>query len=121
MPVLVNFGQTNNASTPIFFTGYPVLRKKRIKAIAINPVGSPGSTNPSAPYYLTLVNGNGEQLLYNYPMTDLMQTDGGSGNPLSRLRLFDLYDIDLLNSYWINQNNISWVISGSIMYLNFYY
>lgn len=119
LPVNVIGGTTNNVSKPYFFTGYPILRGKRIKAIGINP-NAEFFTASDAPYYLTLVDGKQNQLLFNYPMTDLFLHDL-FGNPANKLRLFDLYDIDLLNSYWTNQNNLSWVSTGSIMLINFYF
>jgi hypothetical protein len=120
LPVNVIGGTTNNISKPYFFTGYPILRGKRIKAISINPNGDTAFTASDAPYYVTLVDGKQNQLLFNYPMTDLFQHDA-FGNQANRLRLFDLYDIDLLNSYWTNQNNLSWVSSGAVMFINFYF
>jgi hypothetical protein len=120
LEVQVTAGTINNASTPIYFSGYPVLRGKKIKAItfAQNNIGTSVTE-----YFLTLVNGNGSQLIYNYPMNSLRQNYDNGVTYLSynRLNLFNLEDIDLLNSYWINPINIAWIITGTLFRLNFYW
>lgn len=120
LEVQTTAGTINNSSTPIFFSGYPVLRGKNIKAITYY-VGNP-PTNPND-YYLTLVDGQKRQLLYNYPMNNLQQNydNGVSFLSYNRLNLFNLQDIDLLNSYWIYPNNVAWIITGTLFRLNFYW
>lgn len=116
VPINVRFGEINNASTPNFFSGYPALRNQRIKGIAVSP--QPGRLAASDPYYITLVDGKGNQLLYNWPIWDLVITSSGSNT--NRLRLFDLYDIDLLSSYWINSSNVGYVVTDTLFRINFY-
>lgn len=111
----VTAGTVNNASTPLYFNGYSALRGKTIKAISYdsNIIGNP------AYYYLNLKNGKGDQLIYNLPfnalVTDLLVS------PYYRMPLFDLYDIDLLNSYWITSFTFPWVSSIEVFRLNFYW
>jgi hypothetical protein len=120
LEVQVTAGTINNSSTPIFFSGYPVLRGKKIKAITYYAGDIPTSVNE---YYLTLVDGKKQQLLYNYPMNNLQQNYDNGVTYLSynRLNLFNLEDIDLLNSYWLYPDNIAWIITGTLFRLNFYW
>lgn len=115
VPINVVTGVINNASTPIYFSGYPFLRGKRIKAINVN--NRFGTTYDDT--FFTFVDGAKNQLLYNYPASDLLNSSVPTNQ--TRLRLFDLYDIDLNNSYWINTQNIGWAVTGTILELNFYY
>lgn len=116
VPISVRFGQINNASTPTFFQGYPFLRGKKVKAVGVSPQS--GRLAAGDPYYITLVNGKGEQLLYNWPIWDLVITSAGVNR--NRLRYFDLYDIDLLNSYWINSSNVGYIVTDTLFRINFY-
>lgn len=120
LEVKVTAGTINNSSTPIFFGGYPVLRGKKIKAITYSKNTIQTSVNE---YYLTLVDGKKQQLLYNYPMNNLQQNydNGVSFLSYNRLNLFNLEDIDLLNSYWLYPDNIAWIITGTLFRLNFYW
>ena len=115
LPIQVQTGVINNASTPIYFTGYPYLLKKKIKAINFNL--RQGATIPQYVYF-TLYNSKGEQLVYNLPASDIINSSQPANQ--TRLRLFDLYDIDLQKSYWIYSQNIGWIITGTIFELNFY-
>jgi hypothetical protein len=120
LAVQVTAGVINNSSTPIYFNGYPVLRGKKIKAITYSINNIPLAQNS---YFLTLIDGNKKQLLYNYPVNNLQQNYNLAGNilPYNKLNLFNLYDIDLLNSYWIYPNNVSWTVTGVLFRLNFYW
>ena len=114
LPIVVNNGQVNNASTPIYFTGYPVLRNKTIKRIAVSAAGAPITFSS---VYFTFFNGNKEKLVVNQPASDLQINPALFSNP--RPRFYNLYDIDLQNSYWI----ISWtgVFPGTFTLFNLHF
>lgn len=77
------------------------LRTVTIRAVSVSYYfTNPGQVNQS---YLTFVNNKFETLLYNYPLQDLVDTTETTGLfvQTSRLRLFDLHDISLMDSYVI--------------------
>jgi hypothetical protein len=118
IPITVTAGVVNNASTPIYFSGYTSMRGKTIKAITFD-IDFVGITQLD--YFLTMVNGNGEQLIYNMPFNNfIMQTDV-IVLPYNRLPLFNLYDVDLLRSYWMNSQGIAYTFTGTLFRLNFYW
>lgn len=119
LPIDVTVGQIVNSSTPKYFTGYSYLRGKKIKAISIMPllVNAPSGLG----LMLTLRDGNGKELLYNYPMSDLIVSNVQFGSPLNRLRLFNLYDLDLENSYWSQTQNVGYGAAQRIVIINFHY
>lgn len=114
--VSVQGGQILNTSTPIYFTGYPVLRNKTIKSITFNRRTGAGNAGY---IFLNLFNGKGDQLLTDYPASDLCNIS----NPAlqTRQRLFNLYDIDLQKSYYIDTLNIPQPITRVYFELNFYF
>lgn len=114
VPVTVRQFNVNNASTPVYFTGSPVLRNKKIKGIVYYPVSSLLNT-----VYFTFYNGNREQIVTNLPAQSIESDFVANGS--NKYPAFDLYDIDILNSYWIYVNNVGWAASSIIFYLNFYY
>lgn len=117
VPVDVVTGKIVNASTPQYFTGYPFLRKKRVKAISVMPVLLAGGG--AVDIFLTLNDTSGKQLLFNYPVKDLIVTATGANQ--SRLRLFNLDDIDLDNSFYIQSTNIGYAVTGRLFTINFHY
>jgi hypothetical protein len=119
VPIDVTVGQIVNSSTPKYFTGYSYLRSKKIKAISIMPllVNAPSGLG----LMLTLRDGKGDELLYNYPMSDLIVSNVQFGSPLNRMRLFNLYDLDLENSYWSQTQNVGYGAAQRIVIINFHY
>jgi hypothetical protein len=119
VPIDVTVGQIVNSSTPKYFTGYSYLRSKKIKAISIMPllVNAPSGLG----LMLTLRDGKGNELLYNYPMSDLIVSNVQFGSPLNRMRLFNLYDLDLENSYWSQTQNVGYGAAQRIVIINFHY
>lgn len=116
----VSAGTFINSSTPKYFTGYPVLEDKKIKAITFYfPLIGTGLNN----YFLTIVNKKGQQLLYNYPMNNLQQNydNGVSILSYNRLNLFNLENIDLLNSYFTSPLGIGYLVTTTLFRLNFYW
>jgi hypothetical protein len=118
VPVDVVTGTIVNASTPQYFTGYTFLRDKKVKAISVMPVLL--NLAAGANIFLTLTNVAGDQKLYNYPIQDLVVTGGGGVNN-QRLRLFNVENIELDNSYYLLSTNLSWVVTGRLFILNFHY
>ena len=115
--VNVQAGDPFSPSTPVYFTGFPVLRGKRIKRIASNFIAPfPISLLTT---FLTLVDGNKERLIVNQPITDLLIAPFIFNNP--RARYYDLYDIDLQNSYYTIQGSGTWPTSIQLFSLHFYY
>ena len=100
-----------------YFTGYPFLRTIKPKAISVSDV-----LNPTVNFetYLSISNENKEYVLFNYPLSDLNLSNS---YPKSKLRLFKIDGIDLLNSYWIYSDTspFSVAIATKIFDLNFYY
>jgi len=80
---------------------------------------SPGQDNQG---YLTIVNKNFETVLFNYPLTDLQDsTNPATGTVLDyKLRLFNLKDISLRDSYVIVNDIFSPALLLDLN-LNFYY
>lgn len=69
--------------------------------------------------FLTLNNTKGEQLLFNYPVKDLII--GAGGVNINRQRLFRLEDIDLDNSYYTQSTNVGYAATARLFILNFHY
>ena len=117
VPVDIVAGTIVNASTPQYFTGYTFLRDKKVKAISVMPVllNLAGGID----IFLTLKNVADEQTIYNYPIQDLVVTFGGVNN--NRLRLFNLENIELDNSYYLLSTNLGWGVTGRLFILNFHY
>lgn len=117
LSVNVQAGDPVSASTPVYFTGFPVLRNKRIKRIASNFLAPfPIQLNT---VYLTFVDGNKERLIVNQPVTDLLIAPFIFNNRLARY--YNLYDIDLQNSYYTIQTTGTWPTSRQLFSLHFYY
>lgn len=99
-PVLTN-GVVNSENVKIFFAPCPQIRNRKIVAMSLSYL--PSIAGQQDQLYLTLKNGKGDVLMYNYPATDL-QDSTNTPNPTLfinyRLRLFNYYDIDLANSYF---------------------
>jgi len=118
--VNVQAGDPVSASVPIYFTGYPVLRNKKIKRIATSfPSALALFPGPLLTTYLTLVTGNKERLIVNQPISDLLIAPIFVNNP--RARYYDVYDIDLQNSYYTIQATGTWGTSFQLFALHFYY
>lgn len=117
VPVDIVTGTIVNASTPQYFTGYTFLRDKKVKAISVMPVLL--NLAGASEIFLTLKNVAGEQTIYNYPIQDLVVTFGGVNN--TRLRLFNLENIELDNSYYLLSTNLGWAVTGRLFILNFHY
>ena len=106
-------------SVPYYFTGYNFLKNKTIKAISVKDVY--GINFANAGMMLTLRNVKGQDLLYNYPLSDLQVGDFSTGSNTQKLRLFNLYDIDLNNSYYSQSVTIGYGFDARIFLLNFHY
>ena len=117
VPVDIVAGTIVNASTPQYFTGYTFLRDKKVKAISVMPVLL--NLAGGIEIFLTLKNVADEQTIYNYPIQDLVVTFGGVNN--NRLRLFNLENIELDNSYYLLSTNLGWGVTGRLFILNFHY
>lgn len=104
--VIVAPGTANNGSSPMYFKASTnLLKNKTIKAIEtviFQPF--PNSFTP-APWYITLVNFNKEILLFNFPLVALSTINE---SPKGRLQLFNLFDIDINNSFWIVSGGTGW-------------
>ena len=98
-----------------FFDGYPFLKSINVKAITVKK-----GTIPPQFFYLTIVDKNKNQVLYNYPLEDLLQVSNAVTKQ-SNIRLFNINGIDLLSSYYVS--NIGWGSPSTVtlFYLNFYY
>jgi len=112
----------NDSIKHFFKSGLSTLKKKTIKAItvAFQYIGVPGQTDQC---FLTLVDSNHNTKLYNYPTEDLMNQTGGNipvTPGVTRIRLFNLKDIELQNSYFFF-TNVSGPISGHVFDINFYF
>lgn len=120
LPIRVSAGTVNNPSTPIFFTGYPYLKGKKVKAINYNYRS--GSAVNIYYIFFTFYNSKGEQLIYNLPASDIINSSSPSITIFNqtRLRLFDLYDLDLQRSYWIYTQNVAWGSNFTPFEINFY-
>jgi hypothetical protein len=108
-----------SSSVPYYFTGYNFLKNKTIKAISVMDVY--GINFANAGMMLTLRNVKGQDLLYNYPLSDLQVGDFSTGSNTQKLRLFNLYDIDLNNSYYSQSVTIGYGFDARIFLLNFHY
>ena len=118
VPIDVVTGTIVNASTPQYFTGYTFLRDKKVKAISVMPVlGNTVATR----IFLTIRNVAGEQILFNYPIQDLVVTGGGINGDSTLLRLFNVENIELDNSYYLLSTNLGWAVTGRLFILNFHY
>lgn len=116
-PVKVYPGQTVNNSVPQYFGNYPFLNDKTVKAISVQPINWSPAVNPD--YMITFMNVKGDQLLFNQPVSDLVQTLAGVNN--TRLRLFNLFAIDLQRSYFTSVISTSFVSVSTLFNINFYY
>lgn len=119
VPFDANLNLVVSPSVPYYFTGYNFLKNKTIKAISIMDVY--GINFVAAGMMLTLRNGKGEDLLFNYPLTDLQVGGFTTGSNTKRLRLFNLYDIDLNNSYYSQSVTIAYGFNARIFIINFHY
>ena len=118
VPIDVVTGTIVNASTPQYFTGYTFLRDKKVKAISVMPVlGNTVATR----IFLTIRNVAGEQILFNYPIQDLVVTGGGINGDSTLLRLFNIQNIELDNSYYLLSTSLGWAVTGRLFILNFHY
>lgn len=99
-------GTANNGSSPMYFqSSTNLLKGKTIKAIE-TVIFQPFPTSFSpAPWYLTLVNFNKEILLFNFPLIALSTINE---TPTGRLQLFNLFDVDINNSFWIVASGTGW-------------
>ena len=113
------FNLVVSPSVPYYFTGYNFLKNKTIKAISVMDVY--GINFANAGMMLTLRNVKGQDLLYNYPLSDLQVGDFSTGSNTQKLRLFNLYDIDLNNSYYSQSVTIGYGFDARIFLLNFHY
>jgi hypothetical protein len=81
-----------------YFSGYPFLNSIKVKGISIQTL------NIQYVYtFLTLVDKNNNTVLYNMPFGELLLD---IIQPKSKLRLFNLDGVNLLNSYWISTTNL---------------
>jgi len=96
-----------------FFDGYPFLKYINVKAITVK-----SAAVPTENFYLTIVDKNKNQVLYNYPLQDLKQVSTAKVN---NLRLFNINGIDLLSSYYICNQSYGVTSTLTLFYLNFYY
>lgn len=98
-----------------YFDGYPWLRDVKVKAISISNVNA-AIANQS---YISLSDRNKNIVVYLNPTSDL---DLSNQYPNSKLSLYNLDGVDLLNSYWLFTGaGFSWVATTKIMNINFYY
>jgi hypothetical protein len=92
-----------NQNAKYFFDPCPEIRQKKINAISISYYNYYNGYADSA--FITLKNGKNEIMCDNYPATDLMDTTTQNslltGTLQYKLRLFNLYDIDLKSSYYM--------------------
>lgn len=112
----------NDSIKHYFKSGLSTLKYKTIRAITISNqyIGVPGQTDQC---YLTLVDSQHNTKLYNYPTEDLMDQTGGNvpiTPGITRIRLFNLQNIELQNSYFFF-TNVTGPISGNIFDINFYF
>jgi len=113
-----------NANAKYFFDPCPEIKKRHIKAISISYYNFYNGYVDSA--YISLKNSKNETICYNYPATDLMDntTQNGllSGTLNYKLRLFNLYDLDLNSSSYIyNHVTFNFPTNGLPLFnLNFY-
>lgn len=98
-----------------FFDGYPFLKYINVKAITVK-----ANALPTQCFYLTIVDKNKNQVLYNYPLQDLNQVSNSSAK-VNNLRLFNINGIDLLSSYYISNTAFGSSATITQFYLNFYY
>lgn len=117
VPVKVVAGTRNNSSTPYYFTDAPVLRNKHITGIVLYPVLATQFIIHRS--YLTFKNGSGENIVSNLPAHSIYSNFVTNGS--NKFPGFDLYDIDINASFYEYINNVSWVITGTLFNLNFYY
>jgi hypothetical protein len=122
LPVLRVGGVNYTPSTPVYFGQNTFIEGKTIKSISafsnLVPLGVTGDC-----YYITLFNTKGEQLLYNYPVDDLNNTQYQNANYLTplKLRLFNLKNVDLRRSYFISSFNTPAVNTFEAFRLTFYF
>lgn len=116
-PVKVFNGQVVNNSVPQYFGNYPFLNDKTVKAISVQMIDWNIVTNPD--FLLTFMNIKGEQLLFNQLVSDLVVTVGGVNN--TRLRLFNLFAVDLQRSYFSSVQGVAFIGNATLFNINFYY
>jgi hypothetical protein len=108
----------------VFFDSCPEIQKKTLKAISLSyDISVQNGAYPDQAF-ITLKNSKGEVLIYNYPANDLNDTVNGAlfTTQVFRLRLFNLYDVDLSQSYYFF-NNVSGPIGNNsqiVFNFNFY-
>jgi hypothetical protein len=102
-----NYVQNNN----YYFDGYPFLRNIKVKAISIRSYIDPKVL------FLTLSDRNKNIKIYNFPFNDLIIPVSANN---SKLRLFNLDGVDLLNSYW-SVTTVPLIIPEKMFTINFYY
>lgn len=120
-PVTTN-GIVLTENVKIFFNPCPEIRNRHVKAISISFYNTYAGQTDQA--YITLKNGKGEVLIYNYPAVDLQDstTAATTANYVYRLRLTNFQDIDLANSYFF-YNDLSGPLGANnqpIFNINFY-
>lgn len=117
VPVSVVFGQLNNASTPKYFTGSPVLKNRHIKGITVDTVL--GSSQNLKYIYFTFYDYKSEQLVTNLPAKSIESNFSLNGS--NKFPGFNLYDIDILSSFYIYTEALTWIVTGTLFNINFYY
>jgi len=122
-PVSTN-GTILGDNVKVFFSPCPQISKRHLKAISISYDLSKAQGGYPDQCFITLKNSKGEVLLYNYPANDLNDaTDFIVGGVLNfKLRLFNLYDVDLSQSYYF-YSDVSGPIGNNsqiVFKLNFY-
>lgn len=94
-----------------------------IKAITVSYYWTIGGQTDQG--YLTLVDRKNQTLIYNYPLIDLMDYSNVNAPPWNpvdqfKIRQFNLYDVNLINSYFFLVDPTITTQSFTLN-LNFYY
>jgi len=124
LPVILKAGQTISQSNNLYLPAAPFLRSFQIDAIDIN-LNGPNFINSVVWGFLTVLDGNKNIRLYNYPIEDLYNR-AAIGQipdimPQYRTRLFNIKGIQSDASYITASGaGFSAVADITLMYINFY-
>jgi hypothetical protein len=117
----VSSGVVNNGSK-VYFDPCPELNKKTIKGLSISNYNNTisGGSIPLN-FYITLIDKKNQIICYNYPLVDLLDASNTLFSQF-KLRLFNLYDLDLYRSYYFFSSAIplSFPPYETMFKINFY-